>query len=252
LLLDFGGVIAESERAPVAPAPLVALLHELVDGALSPELIQADLHAGAIAYERWRDATARWYAPAEITHAQFWGDFVCADWPGPARATVLERASELAYRVMDRGPAWRLRPGVVDVLDEADAAGIPLAIVSNTLCGASFRDFLATVDLGDRFTAQLYSDEVGLRKPNPAIVRAGAEALGLPVADCWFVGDTPLRDVLAGRRAGVGCCVLVRSDRELQPGPSDPRVAPDVTLESMVEVHELLRQVCARAPVAGE
>jgi HAD superfamily hydrolase (TIGR01509 family) len=238
-------VIAESERAPAAPAALVEHLHALTGGELPRELIEADLRAGSVAYGQWRDASARWPAPVEITHEQFWGEFVGADWPEAARKLVLAQASDLAYRAMDRGPNWRLRPGVPDLLDEAAAAGIPLAVVSNTLCGAAFRHFLVDAGLADRFTAQLYSDEVGVRKPNPAIVLAGAEALGVPVADCWFVGDTPLRDVLAGRRAGVGCCVLVRSDRDHQPGSDAERVRADVTLGSMVEVHQLLRRVCA-------
>ena len=238
LLLDFGGVLAESERTPAAPDELVKTLRHLIGDGLPAELVAADLEAGARAYSRWRDAMARPYAPAEITHRQFWSHFVCADWPPAARRAVLARASELAYQLTASGPDWRLRAGVVDVLDTARAAGIPRAVVSNTLCGAAFRDFLARAGVGDRFAVQLYSDEVGVRKPNPAIVHAAAEALGLRPADTWFVGDTPLRDVLAARRAGVGLCVLVRSDREVR--TDDPRAVPDVAVESMVDVHHLL------------
>jgi FMN phosphatase YigB (HAD superfamily) len=238
LLLDFGGVLAESVSQRTAPGTFVAMLHELIDGAVPPELIAADLEAGALAYSRWRDAMARPYAPAEITHAQFWSDFVCADWPAAARAAVLARAGELAYAWTDRGAGWRLRDGVVDLLDAAGAAGIPLAVVSNTLCGAAFRDFLGRCGVGQAFAAQLYSDEAGVRKPNPALVRAATDALGVAPAQVWFVGDMPLRDVLAARRAGVGYAILVRSERPVP--TSDPRAVPDVTVDSMGEVHAML------------
>jgi len=241
LLLDFGGVIAESERTIVEPDDFVAMLHDLIGGGVAPDLIEADLEAGARAYSRWRDAMARPFSPTEITHQQFWRDFVCADWPARAQAAVLARASELAYRWTDRGPAWRLRDGVVGVLDAAAAARIPVGVVSNTLCGAPFRDFLTRVGVGDRFAAQIYSDEAGVRKPNPAMIFLATRALGLSPADVWFVGDTPLRDILAARRAGVGYAILVRSDRERR--PDDPRAVPDASVESMVDVHRMLREV---------
>jgi len=243
LLLDFHGVIAEStsERgtSEAEVDGFVARLHELVDAAVPPELIAADLEAGFRAYGHWRDAMARPYAPAEITHARFWADFVCADWPAPARAAVLARATELVYAWATRVPALRLREGVMDVLEAASADGIPVAVVSNTLCGAAFRDFLAGAGLGQRFAAQIYSDEAGVRKPNPALVLAATDAIGVAPEYAWFVGDTPLRDVLAARRAGVGLAVLVRSGH--QPDmPPDPRATPDLIVDSMLDIHRLL------------
>jgi HAD superfamily hydrolase (TIGR01509 family) len=242
LLLDFGGVLVESEGKPTGRDGFVHRLHELVDGSVAPETIAADLMAGDRAYARWRDAMSRPYAPTEITHEQFWVDFVCADWPAPARSAVVARATELAYAWTAAGTTNdRLRDGVVDVLDAARTAGIPLAVVSNTLCGAVFRDFLDRIGVGDRFAAQYYSDEAGVRKPNPALVLAATDALGVAPADTWFVGDTPLRDMLAGRRAGVGRVILVRSPRRVD--ESDPRARPDVVADSMVDVHRLLLQM---------
>jgi HAD superfamily hydrolase (TIGR01509 family) len=240
LLLDFGGVIAEPAGEPAEPDGLVRLLLDVVDGAVPAELVAADLAAGVQAYGRWADAMARPYAPRELTHEQFWADFVCADWPEPARAAILARATELAYASTAWAPA-RLRDGVVDVLDTARAARIPVAVVSNTLCGAAVRDFLDQCGVGDRFAAQVYSDEAGVRKPNPALVLAATRALAVDPAAAWFVGDTPLRDILAARRAGVGRAILVRSGREIEAGGL--RATPDVAVDSMVDVHRLLADV---------
>ncbi len=55
---------------------------------------------------------------------------------------------------------------------------------------------------------QVYSDEVGMRKPHPGIFQVAAAGLGVDLAGCWYVGDMPDRDVLGGRRAGVGRVML--------------------------------------------
>lgn len=244
LLLDFGGVLAEADPAADWRSGLGPYLADLLGGSVPLERIRADLAAASQAYRSWRAAMARPYNPPELTHEQFWGDLVAADWPQQARATVLAHASELAYRWSDRGAAWRLRPGVRELLAEATAAGIPMAVVSNMLCGAAGRDYLAREGVGVLFGAQIYSDELGTRKPGPAMVYAATDALGVAPAECWFVGDMPLRDVLAGRRAGVGHVILVGTDRGIA---HDPGMLPDATAYSMVDVHRLLRDELARA-----
>jgi D-glycero-D-manno-heptose 1,7-bisphosphate phosphatase len=55
------------------------------------------------------------------------------------------------------------------------------------------------------------------RKPGPGMLLQAARELSLDMAASVIVGDR-LTDVLAGRAAGVGHCVLVRSGHELEPG----------------------------------
>ncbi|MPZ28611.1 MAG: HAD-IA family hydrolase [Micromonosporaceae bacterium] len=86
-----------------------------------------------------------------------------------------------------------------------------------------------------RFAARFYSDEQGIRKPNPELARRAAAALGVDPAGCWFVGDTRSRDVLVARRAGLGAAVLMRSPR------TDPDGAePDAEVADPRELHSLL------------
>jgi HAD superfamily hydrolase (TIGR01549 family) len=247
LLLDFGGVIAESRPVDRTAPELLDLLADLTGGALARDMLEADFLAGRRAYAQWRDALARTYAPVELTHEQFWGDFVAADWSVAAREAVVAQAAELTYLWVDRGERWSLRAGVVDLLDLARQAGIGVAVVSNSLCGAAFRAFLERSGVTDRFALQIYSDEAGIRKPNPAMAQMAAAALGVPLAQTWFVGDQVRRDVLCARRAGVGRVILV-PDPFGREQPTDPRCAPDDTVASMVEVHQLL--VGAVGPVA--
>jgi FMN phosphatase YigB (HAD superfamily) len=242
ILLDYGGVLVESPPG-WSVDHVVPRLVELTGGAVTAARAAADLRSGQQAYGLWCGAMARSWAPPEVSHARFWGDFVCADWPREARMAVLGRASELIHQLVDRGgDCWRIRDGVVDLLDLAGRHGIGLAVVSNTLCGAVFRGFLDREGLADRFAVHLYSDEAGLRKPNPELARRAVAAMGVAPADCWFVGDQLLRDVLCARRAGIGTVIQVREPGVLREHDraADGWPAPDHHVDSMIDVHALL------------
>lgn len=229
LLLDFGGVLADAPRQPPAPPALVRRLFDLMGGAVSAEQIAADLTEGGRAYARWRDDVGNSDDPIELPHAQVWADFVTVTWPEAARTAVQEAATPLAYAWAWR-PEWQVRPGIPEALRAAAGAGLPMAVVSNALCGAAHRDFLAAAGLSDLFVAEFYSDEAGLRKPNPRLAWLAADAVGVPIGDCWFVGDSVHRDVACARRAGAGAAILMRSprtDRE----PSRPDLRPDAHTE---------------------
>lgn len=242
LLFDFGGVLADSPGARPDRVPtLVARVAELIGGEVSDAQIAADVTAGRRAYSQWRDALARTPDPEELTHARFWADFVAADWPAAARATVTAHATELVRIWIDRGFAWELRPGVRESLELAHAAGVPAAVVSNTLCGAPMREFLEREGLSGYFAAQLYSDEVGIRKPNPRFALLALDALGgVPANAAWFMDDQLSRGILCARRAGVATAIHVYdgSREPLQPPPSV--AVPDVTVASMTEFRALL------------
>ncbi|TWJ26319.1 HAD superfamily hydrolase (TIGR01549 family) [Micromonospora endolithica] len=169
-----------------------------------------------------------------------WADFVTGSWPPAARAAVEREATPLAYAWTWR-PEWTVRPGVPAALRAAADAGLPMAVASNTFCGAAHRDFLAAAGLGELFAAQIYSDEAGVRKPNPELLLRAARSVDVPVGQCWFVGDSVHRDVACARRAGAGGMVLMRSprtDRE----PAHPELAPDVVVEDGHGLLVLLRQ----------
>ncbi|GIJ24318.1 HAD family hydrolase [Micromonospora lutea] len=240
LLLDFGGVLADAPRQPTAPPDLVRRLFDLAGGAVSAEQIAADLTEGSTAYARWRDDVGRSDDPIELPHARVWADFVTPTWPAQARTAVDEAATPLAYAWAWRSE-WQVRPGIPEALRAATDAGLPMAVVSNALCGAAHRDFLAAAGLSGLLVAEFYSDEVGRRKPNPRLAWMAADAVGVPIGDCWFVGDSVQRDVACARRAGAGAAILMRSprtDRE----PAHPDLRPDARIEDGHGLHGLLVQ----------
>jgi phosphoglycolate phosphatase-like HAD superfamily hydrolase len=214
LLLDFGGVIVETSKVAGWERLLAEEVAPRLAGiAAAPDLgqIARDIGFGARADARWKDAMSRPFAPRELTHAEFWGDFVAADWPAAARAAVVADAAELCRRMGHLKCVRRLRDGMERLLDRADAAGVPVGIVSNALSGQVHLDWLAEHGLTDRFAVMVHSDEAGVRKPNPEMILAAARALGVGPGEAWYVGDNFDRDVLCGRRAGVGGNILMEA-----------------------------------------
>ncbi|MGN9803450.1 HAD family hydrolase [Micromonospora sp. L32] len=240
LLLDFGGVLADAPRQPPAPPDLVRRLSQIVAGTVPAEQIAADLGKGARAYALWRDDVGRTGEPVELPHAEVWADFVTRTWPQPSRDAVEREATPLAYAWTWR-PEWEVRPGIADALHAAANEGLPMAVVSNTLCGAAHRDFLAAAGLSGLFAAEFYSDEAGPRKPNPRLAQLAADAVGVPIGDCWFVGDSVHRDIACARRAGTGAAILMRSPRTDREAPH-PDLEPDARVEDGHGLLALLHQ----------
>jgi len=108
-----------------------------------------------------------------------------------------------------------LLPGVLDALPALRAAGMRLALVSNTgfSPGPTMRGLLSDLDLERHFTAQVYSDEIGAWKPGARMFDEAVFALGVPVGDVLFVGDTPEADILGPQQFGLGMTALVGDKR---------------------------------------
>ncbi|MEV6342239.1 HAD-IA family hydrolase [Actinoplanes sp. NPDC051851] len=235
VLLDFGGVLAESaapavpppagQADPIVPPELVLRVFNLITGALTPGEIRRRLTEAAVAYADWRDEDH----PDELSQAEVWERFVLPGWPPLVQARVRTAVPRLSYEWAWRD-SWELRPGIPEALAGFTAAGIPLAVVSNTLCGAAHRDFLTRVGVGHLFAAQIYSDEAGVRKPNPQMIWNATDQLGVPPSACWFVGDSRRRDVACARRADIGTAILFTSRRTVT---EDPTLwpAPDHTVD---------------------
>ncbi|AGL20125.1 HAD family hydrolase [Actinoplanes sp. N902-109] len=237
LLLDFGGVLADSRASAdptfdKAPPALVLRLYNLIHGVLTPGEISRSLTEGSAAYAAWRDLDE----PDELPHEEVWRRFVTGSWPLAAQEVVRGNATKLSYDWAWRS-SWRLRPGIPEVLRAARARGLPLAVVSNTLCGAAHRDFLARAGVGDLFAAQIYSDEAGVRKPNPAMIWQATRALGVPTEQSWFVGDSYRRDIACARRATVAVAILFQSPRTAR---EEPTVEPDAVVTDGFALRDLI------------
>ncbi|GAA4674065.1 HAD family hydrolase [Streptomyces chumphonensis] len=234
LLLDFGGVVFHTEKRPEGRRDATALLHrELATAghAVPEEELRASLDAGLAALKDWKNAAGRRRAPVELTHREIWEDFLASDLPEPVRAVLAGSAGWLLGALTPLLAEHTVRPGVRDLLHTARRLGVRVGIVSNAHAGRSHRALLREHGLEELVDVQLYSDEVGVRKPHPAIVERAARALATRPERCWFVGDTLDRDVAAGRRAGVAAVVVTR-DKHTDRPPYPVAVRPDAVFDT--------------------
>ncbi|MCO1337338.1 hypothetical protein BJH93_00260 [Kocuria polaris] len=254
LLLDFGGVIFETRKHPDGRDRLVASLADRLERAHLPADragLRRSLDAGLTALKHWKHAQSRRLAPTEMGPREVVADFLAADLPAPARALLTAEASDVLAELNTTLSAHDLRPGIRELLDIADARGIPVGIVSNAHSGRSHRRILADHGLEGRFGIQCYSDEVGLRKPHPGIIELAAQGLGVAPERCWYVGDTQDRDVVAGRRAGVAAVVLTRSHHTDEP-PFAVADTPDAVFATPEGLAAALRAAQSATTLAPE
>ena len=234
LLLDFGGVVVStaSRRAWAQElAEVVVARAEPLGARLDPESVAVSLRAGRTALSMWKNAASRRLAPRELSPTEIVDDFLLADLPDPVRRGLALDAGELLATMATTVSEHHPRPGVDELLAECATRRIPLGIVSNAHSGRAHRAILADLGLDRFFGVQVYSDEVGIRKPHPGMIRLAAEGLGVAPHETWYVGDTLDRDVVAGRRAGAGAVVITR-DRRTDAPPFPVAETPDLVLET--------------------
>ena len=87
------------------------------------------------------------------------------------------------------------------VLERLQSHGMPWGIVTNKAARFS-EPLLVAMGLDERAATVISGDTTPHAKPHPAPLIEAARRLGLPAADCIYVGDD-LRDIQAGRAAGM-------------------------------------------------
>ena len=245
LLLDFGGVVAETIPREGWLDELSTQLQEEFRAAgvtaLPLERIQEGIVGGRKTASRWKNVQSRVYSPPELQYETFWVDFVAADWPQDVRDYLYDNAKRLCLDLGEYVSERVLRNGMHELLVTAREDDVPVIIVSNALMGDVHRRWLVRNDLIDYFQHEVYSDEVGIRKPNPGIIELGAALAGVSVSECWYVGDTYDRDVACGGRAGVGGNILMHARSTKNPPFAVP-YEPDAEVEDGVGLLELYRE----------
>jgi len=229
LLLDFGGVIMLTRKTEDGLHAVVGAVADRLARSghhLPLEELARSLQAGRTALKLWKNAASRRRAPRELTPAEIVGDFLAADLPSGPRELLLSESAWLLDLLTTTISTHAVRPGIRELLTAAEHRQVPVAVVSNAHSGASHRRLLTVHGLAGQIAVQIYSDEVGVRKPNPAILHLATDALGARPERCWYVGDTLDRDVVAARRADIGTVLLTRSQHTDDP-PFAVREQPD-------------------------
>jgi HAD superfamily hydrolase (TIGR01509 family) len=110
-------------------------------------------------------------------------------------------------RDLDLCDVEELRPGVAELLDEADRRGIPAAIVSSS-SEEWIERHLDRRDLLDRFVAVICANGDEERaKPRPTLYLEALDRLGVSAAEAVAFEDSP-NGVAAAKAAGIYCVAV--------------------------------------------
>jgi putative hydrolase of the HAD superfamily len=121
----------------------------------------------------------------------------------PLTGTALAAVEVRITEALRRDPPGLTEADVPATLDRIRAAGLGLAVTSNTgfLTGTQMRPTLEA--LGLRVDHHVFSDEVGHAKPARAVFARLASLAGCPPIEILHVGDNHTADVRGARDAGL-------------------------------------------------
>ncbi len=95
----------------------------------------------------------------------------------------------------------RLRPDAVSALTAIKKRGLATAVVSD--CTHELPEFLPGLPVAPLLDARVFSVEVGVCKPDPAIYLEACERLGVPAEECLYVGDGGSRELTGAAAVGM-------------------------------------------------
>lgn len=116
------------------------------------------------------------------------------------QVSEIEMAKERKYQEMYR-PYMKPLDGLMDFLDAAKSAGIPMGIGSAAI-PYNIDFVLDELNIRHYFSTVVSAFDVPISKPNPAVFLKGANDLGVDPADCIVFEDAP-KGVEAAANAGM-------------------------------------------------
>ena len=120
------------------------------------------------------------------------------------------------------------RPGVRDLIAEAQRRGLPIAVASSSL--REWVDLkLSVIGLTDAFAVKLGGDDIENGKPAPDIYIKAARLIGLESTECIAIEDSPIGLAAASSSGAYTVCTLTDSTRHLDLS------AADVIIENLEE-----------------
>jgi putative hydrolase of the HAD superfamily len=132
------------------------------------------------------------------------------------------------------------RPGVLDLLDRLRAAGLRIGLISD--CSSELCEAWPQTPYAPRVDAAVFSWREGYRKPDARLYAAVSGRLGVPPAECWYVGDGGSREHDGARRAGMRPVLVTNAGWPgAAPLRSDPDpYRPELVIDDLAELPALL------------
>ena len=179
VLIDFGGVLTVPLRQAF--------------GALSQDLgVDADQALSVLATHEGARLALGEHEVGRLDDEAFEDAFAAA------LSEVGDRQVEPRGLLKKLGRHMDLDEAMVDLVRELRAAGVPVALVSNSLG----RDSYARIDVDELFDVAVISGQVGIRKPSRRIYAIACERLGVRPEDCILIDDLE-HNLVGAARLGI-------------------------------------------------
>jgi len=175
--------------------------------------------------ERWNKATERYTTPVRTVLA---GVGVPAD----AMDDVMSYRAEFVRTCLVP------RAGAIETLAELRARGFRTGLI--TVCTEDVELLWPESEFAGLFDAEVFSNAIGLSKPDPRIYLACCEQLGVEPHDAVFVGDGANDELEGARRVGLGP-ILIHKEGE-DPVWREVRTWDGLRVTSIPEVLEVLER----------
>jgi HAD superfamily hydrolase (TIGR01509 family) len=187
LILDFDGLIVDTESPALQSWQMIYAEHG--------QSIGLDVWQGALGTNHGFDALAHLFALVSAY------DPVRGAELRASGREILARRQQLKA---DLSAAQPLLPGVLALLDQADATGLPCAVASSSGRGW-VEGWLRRHGILGRFVCVRTADDVAYTKPAPDLFLAAAAGLAKPPSQCLVFEDSPNGILAAG---AAGCPVV--------------------------------------------
>jgi len=173
-------------------------------GRVDPELLEARFKSVWRGQHRFDYSRASW---ARIVDEVFFGLVAVA----PSQSFFPQ-----IYDRFAQPDAWRIFQDVASTLDQLEAEGIRLGVISNW--DGRLRGLLERLGLARRFEVITISCEAGAAKPSARIFQQALAAFGLPAENILHVGDSLEMDLCGAEASGMKAVRVKRQTEQSQKG----------------------------------
>jgi len=178
--------------------------------------------------QRYREDDTFWASESEA--AAMWSSMYALAME-EAGVNDSEAMGRLLYDEFGKGDRWSLYPDVMAAIEQLNAAGILMGIISNW--DVRLPELCHHLGLSRYLEFVISSANLGRIKPQHSIFRTALERIDVAAGEAAHVGDHYYADVMGARSAGIYPILLDRKGAIAKP---DCRV-----IETLYELPEIIR-----------
>ncbi len=240
ILFDVGGTLRSSiPSSEAVKLEKVGQIRELIGATTSAEELAVLLTSRGAAYRRWARENCQ-----ELNEAGVWTRWMLPEHP----ASLIEQNAIRLSQIWEQATSVHEPfPETKHVLLELFRRGYRIGIVSNTASTTEAPALLHRLGISGIPEAVILSANVGVRKPNPAILLEATHQMAIDPAKCVYVGNRRDRDVRAAKEAGFSGVVLMKNSRHRESeGPDAASPAADFDIQTLDELLKIFPALGSR------